>query len=141
MTRTALPPARSVLVTGSSGLIGRRVVADLGAGTGEVETVVALDRLDVAPADRLPGVHYATGDVRDPDLGDLMAEQAVDTVVHLAAVVTPGGDSTRELEYSIDVGGTENVLACARRAGVSQLVYTSSGAAYGYHADNPRWLS
>ena len=125
MTRTELPPARSVLVTGSSGLIGRQVVARLGAEGDEVETVVALDRRTVAATDRLPGVHYATGDVRDPDLADLLVEHGVDTVVHLAAVVTPGGDSTRELEYSIDVDGTENVLACARRAGATQLVCRS----------------
>jgi len=58
-------------------------------------------------------------------------------VVHLAAVVTPGPDSTREREYEIDVLGTRNVAQACLDAGVSQLVYTSSGAAYGYHADNP----
>jgi UDP-glucose 4-epimerase len=29
------------------------------------------------------------------------------------------------------------VLDCALRAGVAHVIYTSSGAAYGYHADNP----
>jgi UDP-glucose 4-epimerase len=75
--------------------------------------------------------------VRDPGLEHILRKYAVDTIVHLAAIVTPGPDSTREFEYSIDVGGTENVLACAVACGVRQIVYTSSGAAYGYHADNP----
>ncbi|NIR41945.1 MAG: epimerase, partial [Actinobacteria bacterium] len=47
--------------------------------------------------------------VRDPALEGVLRDHAVDTVVHLAAIVTPGPDSSRELEYSIDVLGTENV--------------------------------
>jgi UDP-glucose 4-epimerase len=38
------------------------------------------------------------------------------------------------------VVGTENVLHACRAAGVRKIIYTSSGAAYGYHADNPDWL-
>jgi len=136
-----LAPAHSVLVTGASGLIGRQVIARLAAEPGTIQTSVARDLREVAERDRLPGVEYASGDIRDPALEKTLRIHEVDTVVHLAAVVTPGKDSTRELEHSIDVLGTENVLGCSLAAGVRQLVYTSSGAAYGYHADNPRPLS
>ena len=51
------------------------------------------------------------------------------------------GLSRREFEYSVDVLGTENVLQACRAAGVRKIVVSSSGAAYGYHADNPEWLS
>lgn len=37
--------------------------------------------------------------------------------------------------------GTEHVLEGCVEAGASKLIYSSSGAAYGYHADNPAWLS
>jgi UDP-glucose 4-epimerase len=134
------PSPRSVLVTGAGGLIGSQVVALL-AETAEIETVVALD-LRVTPADRrVDGVDHRQGDIRDPGLADILLDHDIDTIVHLAAVVTPGPDSTRELEHSIDVLGTENVLACADRTGVTHFVYTSSGAAYGYHADNPTLLT
>lgn len=129
---TAVPP-RGVLVTGACGLVGSQVVEQL-AGTARV---IALDLREPAPERRIDGVHYIEGDIRDPGLSALLSEHAVDTVVHLAAVVTPGSDSSRELEYSIDVVGTSNVLEACVAAGVKQLVYTSSGAAYGYHADNP----
>jgi UDP-glucose 4-epimerase len=86
---------------------------------------------------RLAGVHYAEADVRDPGLAALLRSHGADTVVHLAAIVSPGPDSTRELEYSIDVEGSRNVLRAALETGVRHLLYTSSGAAYGYHADNP----
>ena len=41
----------------------------------------------------------------------------------------------------MDVLGTRNVLEACVAAGVRQIIVTSSGAAYGYHADNPEWLS
>jgi UDP-glucose 4-epimerase len=62
-------------------------------------------------------------------------------VVHLASIVTPGKGSSREFEYSVDVEGTRNLLeACVRNA-VRRVIVSSSGAAYGYHADNPPWLT
>jgi UDP-glucose 4-epimerase len=133
-------PARSVLVTGASGAIGRRLVADLAGDPGPIGKIVALDVRPPAPEERHAGVHYVTADIRGHEPSKVIAEHAVDTVVHLAAVVTPGRDSTRELLFAIDVLGTENVLSACLAHGVRKLVVTSSGAAYGYHPDNPERL-
>lgn len=134
--RPASPP-RSVLVTGASGLVGRRLLERLCAEPGTIETLVAVDV--AAPPRRTwrPRVLYETADVRDPALAELLERHGTDTVVHLAAVVTPRRRSSRQREYEIDVDGTRNVVAACLTAGVHQLVYLSSGAAYGYHADNP----
>jgi UDP-glucose 4-epimerase len=127
---------RSVAITGASGLVGRQVVARL-ASDPAVDTVVALDLREPDASDRLSGVRYETADIRNAGMAEIFRRHGVDSVVHLAAVVTPGPDSTRELEFSIDVLGTRNVANACLEAGVGQIVYTSSGAAYGYHADNP----
>ncbi len=79
--------------------------------------------------------------MRSPGLAPLLAARSIESVVHLAAIVTPGARSNRELEYAVDVLGTQNVLEACVAAGVRQIIVTSSGAAYGYHADNPEWLS
>jgi UDP-glucose 4-epimerase len=129
--------ARSVLVTGASGLVGRQVVGKLAGGPGAPETLVAADLHLPPPAQLLEGVRYVAADVRDPALAKLLEEHGVDTVVHLAAIVTPGAGSSRALEYEIDVLGTRNVVDACLQTGVGQLVYTSSGAAYGFHASNP----
>jgi UDP-glucose 4-epimerase len=70
-------------------------------------------------------------------LGKLFEEHRVDTVVHLAAIVTPGPGGSRMLEYAVDVLGTRNVVQACLHSGVGQFIYTSSGAAYGFHANNP----
>jgi len=128
-----------VAVTGASGLVGRQVVARLAAEEA-IATVLALDLRELGAAERVEGVVYETGDIGDPELEKLFEAHGIDTVVHLAAVVTPGQESTREREYAIDVLGTENVARACVAAGVARLVYTSSGAAYGYHADSPALL-
>lgn len=133
----------SVLVTGASGYLGSQVVAGLAERreSGRMASVVALDVREVPPERRLPGVVYATADIRAPGLEALLRQHAVDTVVHLASIVTPGKRSDRAFEYSVDVGGTQRVLDACVAARVGHLIVSSSGAAYGYHADNAPWLS
>ena len=131
-----------VLVTGGGGYLGSQVIASLAhslAGDG-AECVVSLDVRELPAERRLPGVVYAVADIRDPGLADLLREHRIDTVVHLAAIVTPGRKTDREFEYQVDVEGTRNVLQACVASGAQHVVISSSGAAYGYHADNPPWL-
>lgn len=130
--------ASSVLVTGASGYLGSQAVAAL-AQSDNAQQVVAHDVRP--PADRLAGVEYVLGDVRAEELADVMAAHGIDTVVHLASIVTPGPGSRRQFEYDVDVNGTRNVLHACVRNGVRRIIVSSSGAAYGYHDDNPAWLT
>lgn len=133
-------PYRSVLVTGAGGYIGRQLVAALAADPRQLTTIVATDLRPVPEDQQLKGIDYVAADICSPELSQAFKKYKVDVIVHLAAVVTPGAKSDRELEYKVDVLGTENVLKAAVAAGVEKIIYTSSGAAYGYHADNPEWL-
>lgn len=134
------PRARRVLVTGAAGFLGQGLIAQL-ARQGDCESVIAVDVREVPDAQRLSGITYLTQDVRDPALANTVAEHRIDTVVHLAAIVTPGKNTNRTFEYSVDVEGTRNVLRACVGHGVQHIVVSSSGAAYGYHADNPAWLT
>jgi UDP-glucose 4-epimerase len=132
------------LITGGAGYLGSTLVASLARRRGEAADpacIVATDVREVAADRRLPGIEYAVFDVREAGLAAILRENAIDTVVHLAAIVTPGPKSSRELEYAVDVTGTRNVLEACVASGVQRFVVTSSGAAYGYHADNPEWLT
>jgi len=133
-----------VLVTGAAGYLGGNVIAALAARAardGDPACLVATDVRAVPDTQRHAGVEYLEIDVREAGLAEVLVRHGIGTVVHLAAIVTPGPASNRELEYSVDVIGTRNVLEACVAAGVRRVVVTSSGAAYGYHADNPAWLT
>lgn len=132
--------SRSILITGAGGYIGRQLVAWLARDVSRFDRIVATDVRLPAPEARAPGIVFVEADVRDPRLADLLREHAIDTVVHLAAIVTPVAGMPPDFEYSVDVLGTRNVLECCVAAGVRKFLYTSSGAAYGYYEDNPPLL-
>ncbi|MES1928123.1 RmlD substrate binding domain superfamily protein [Salinisphaera dokdonensis CL-ES53] len=119
-----------ILITGAAGYIGRQLAQRLAAD----HDVVGLDIR--VPAD--PPCPIIECDIRDAQLATICRERGITQIVHLAAVLEDSGDRARD--YDIDVNGTRNVLEACVSAGVRQLIVTSSGAAYGYHADNPAWL-
>ncbi|WP_258806716.1 SDR family oxidoreductase [Pseudidiomarina sp. CB1] len=121
-----------VLITGSEGYLGQALVRKLVSSC----TVVGVDlRRHSAPVD---GYTFVEMDIRATELRELMLREEISHVVHLASVMQ--ASPNRERDYDIDVNGTRNVLRACTDAGVSHLTVTSSGAAYGYHADNPAWL-
>jgi len=135
-TDTPTPAGRRVLITGANGYVGRLVTEALAKNDAGVEAVIATD-IRPTPSHRyVAGVDHRVLDIRSDQLATTLADQRIDTVVHLAAVVTPPPGDTRQLQYDVDVNGTRNVLQACVDAGVTRFVYTSSGAAYGYHADN-----
>ncbi|SDZ76679.1 SDR family oxidoreductase [Microbulbifer marinus] len=118
-----------VLITGAAGYVGHQ----LGELLAREMSVVGVD-IRSRPA-TFP---IFTLDICDPALGELLRAESITHVVHLASVMAAGRD--REAEYRIDVEGTENVLKACIYAGVKHITVTSSGAAYGYYPDNPKWL-
>jgi UDP-glucose 4-epimerase len=130
----------SVLVTGSDGYLGRQLMEALAREKQRFEKIVAMDVRDTSEQGRQAGIEYLRMDIRSPELGNILGQYHIDNVVHLASIVTPGKKPDREFEYSVDVLGTQNVLEACINASVNKLIVTSSGAAYGYHPDNPAWL-
>lgn len=119
-----------IAVTGSSGNLGRAVLERLLA-LPEVDEVVALDR---APATLTHArLRSVVADVRDPGIGEHLRGCAA--VMHLAFVVESGSRDAATVD-AINLGGTKNVVRAALAARVEQVVYASSIACYGFHADN-----
>lgn len=118
-----------ILVSGAAGMVGRALLGELAD-----REVVATD----LRAEGIPeGVRFERMDVTSGDPARVIAALRPEVVVHLASIVTPPPGMGREAAFAVDVTGTRNVLDACLRNGVRRLVVTSSGAAYGYHADNP----
>jgi dihydroflavonol-4-reductase len=111
-----------ILVTGATGHIGNVLVRDLLA-LGEKVRALVLPGEDLRSLEGLK-LEVAVGDILDP-LSLEIALEDVDLVFHLAGIITimPGENA---LVQRVNVEGTRNVLAVAKRMGVRRLVYTSS---------------
>ncbi len=123
-----------ILVTGGTGFLGRRTVAELVARGHAVRLLV---RAGSSRERFAPGVEFATGDVTDR--GSLVAAASgsggCDAILHAAALVkilAPAEQFDR-----INVGGLSNVLAAARATGVSRITYVSSFIALGPTENGP----
>lgn len=131
---------RTVLITGAGGYLGGETLRYIAEHDVTIGRLVAMDLRTPAIEDQLDGVEYIAGDIRDEKLTEIMAPYRFDAAVHLVSVVSPGKKDDREFLHSVDVGGTENLIRACLETGVEQLILTSSGAAYGYYADNPEPL-
>lgn len=130
---------RRVLVTGASGFLGSTLMDRL-ARTPDCEAL-GLDVRQPRVPWEAPHVRFAQVDLRDASALDaLVASFRPTAVVHLASIVEPPPGMTRAEMRAIDVGGTESVLRCCLAYEVRHLTVTTSGAAYGYHPDNPPWI-
>jgi len=113
-----------VVVTGGSGQLGtvllRRLLRD--------RTVKQIISIDLRPP-ALPGhkLKYVRADVRDSDIGQHFT--GCDALFHLAFVVTHY--LPRPEVDSINIEGSKNIFRAAAAAGLKQVIYSSSIAAYG----------
>jgi len=119
-----------VLVTGATGALGPRVVAELCLAGYAVRTL----SLAASSSELLP----ETVDIR---LGDITNKAAVyaamdgiDMIVHMAALLhifNPSPDLRPKYEQ-VNVGGTANVVEAAIQTGVKRIVFFSTIAVYGH---------
>jgi len=117
------------LITGGSGYFGSLLRDRL------VEQGHAVRVLDLTDADdRPPEVEFVGGDIRDLD-ATRAACAGIEVVYHNVAQVPLAKD--RQLFWSVNYDGTENVLKAVRHAGVRKVVHTSSSAVFGIPPRNP----
>jgi dihydroflavonol-4-reductase len=114
----------TTLVTGAAGFLGSHVTRQLVARGDEVRVLMRVSSTNRAIADL--SLEYVTGDLRDPASLD-RAMKGVKRVFHVAADYRLWAKRSQDI-YDSNVGGTKNLLEAARRAGVEQLIYTSTVA-------------
>jgi len=132
MTNTGL----TVAVTGPTGDLGLGIVDALERSRA-VKRIVGMARRPFDPAERgWRKTEYRRGDVTDAQsVRDLV--KGTHVVVHLAFAILDAGDKSHEL----NVEGSRRVFEEAAKAGTERICYASSVAAYGFHDDNPDWLT
>lgn len=124
-----MPEARRILVTGATGFIGRRLVAQLATRGRPVRA--ATRRADAALA---AGVEEVRVGELDAATDWSAALRDVDAVVHLAGLahVVDASDAQSLARYrEINALGTAQLARAAAAAGVRRFVFMSSARAHG----------
>ncbi|MEU5191889.1 UDP-glucose 4-epimerase GalE [Streptomyces klenkii] len=125
--------SRKCLVTGGAGYVGSVVAAHLLAAG---HTVTVLDDLSTGHRAAVPeGAAFIHGRVQD---AGQWLDSSYDAVLHFAAF-SQVGQSVADPEpyWRNNVGGTADLLAAMRDAGVRTLVFSSTAATYGEPAAVP----
>ena len=120
------------LITGATGEIGQGLIRYL-ASQSDTPAIIALD-LKPLDADLLPLVaESVVGDILDTNmLDDLQARYSIDTIYHLAALLSTTSEKYPELAHQVNVQGTVNLLQMANKEDHTvKFIYPSSIAVYG----------
>ena len=126
----------TVAVTGPTGDLGLGIVDALERSRA-VKRVLGMARRPFDPEERgWRKTEYRRGDVTDAaSVRGLVKDAHV--VVHLAFAVLDASSATRDL----NIEGSRRVFEESVKAGAERICYASSVAAYGFHDDNPDWLT
>jgi nucleoside-diphosphate-sugar epimerase len=126
----------TVTVTGPTGDLGIALVSALDRSR-RVKKIVGMARRPFDPrAQGWKKVEYRQGDVQDR-AGVRDAVKGADAVVHLAFAIIGAGKQS----HAINVEGSRVVFEESIAAGAERICYASSVAAYGFHSENPKWLT
>jgi UDP-glucose 4-epimerase len=133
-----------ILVTGGAGYIGSHTCVELMAAGYDI---VVLDNLANSRAPVLERIariagrpaEFVEGDIRDASLlQSLFGQHAFEAVIHFAGLKAVGESVARpELYYDNNVSGTVTLVQAMMRAGVKQLVFSSSATVYGESGQPP----
>ena len=122
--------ASRILVTGSAGQIGAELVPYLRQRFGNDRVVAAIHKATGAALLRAGPVEVA--DVSSAEaLAKLVKEYAVDTIYHLAALLSATGENNPQLAWQVNMDGLRNVLEVARTNGVPKVFWPSSIGVFG----------
>jgi nucleoside-diphosphate-sugar epimerase len=119
------------LVTGANGQIGSELTRALCDRHG-TDAVVGFDLQAPASSNGRPSSErFIVGDVRNRDaLADAVTAHDVDTVYHLASLLSATGEQQPDRAWDVNLGGLKNVLDLARNHHLS-VFWPSSIAVFG----------
>lgn len=126
-----MPAGQRMLVTGAVGQVAQTLVPHLRARFG-ADNVIAAGHATAAPDALRQGGPFIRLDVTDAQaVRKAIKELKVDTIYHLAALLSATGEQDPERAWAVNVDGLKYVLDASREAGVKRIFWPSSIAVFG----------
>jgi nucleoside-diphosphate-sugar epimerase len=120
-----------ILVTGAAGQIGSELTLALRAKYGP-ENVVASDiRADAGAGLRDSGPFERLDVLESSAITRVIKKQAVDTIYHMAALLSAVGEKRPQLAWNVNLNGTFRILEAARENNLARVFCPSSIAVFG----------
>ena len=124
----------TIILTGGAGRLGCLTAKQL-TERGHRVKAFDLPHVNWSHLEALPGTTIYRGDITDPESVE-KACRGVEAVVHLAAVLPPVSEASRELTQRVNVQGTLNILEASPPG--APIVFASSISTYGVtHRETP----
>ncbi len=119
---------KRILITGATGQLGTELTPALRRQYG-AEQVVALGHKKQPDEQFCSGGPYVACDVRDKTkLEEIVRQFKIDTIYHLAALLSATAEKEPQLAWALNIGGLLNVLEIARSHGCAVFQPSSIGA-------------
>lgn len=117
-----------ILITGADGLLGSNLVRELDKRGHSLRALVQEGRQSITLQDL--NIDFVTGDLLDPASLD-RASEGIDAIYHVAAH-TGIWPSRQEIVNRVNIEGTKNMLALAKRIGVKKMVYVGTANTFSF---------
>ena len=125
------PDVPRILVTGACGQIGSELTMALRERYGSENVVAAGHKTKPSPALRDSGPFVFIDVVRREDIEEVVEEHSIDTIYHMAAILSAIGEENPQRAWSVNVNGLYSILEVTRESGVSRVFCPSSIAVFG----------
>jgi UDP-glucose 4-epimerase len=119
----------NILITGGAGFVGKNFINKFG---NKFNKIIVFDNLSINNQKiSAQNLKFIKGDIRNTkEL--LKIKEKIDVIVHLAALVSVQKcEEDKNICYSNNVLGTENIFNFAKERKIQKIVYASSAAVYG----------
>lgn len=124
-------PSKRILVTGAVGQIGSELTLALRERYGADNVVATGRKTPPSPALRDSGPFYFINVNDRESVLDVVRRHSIDTIFHMAAILSAAGEKNPALCWDVNVNGLYNILEIARELKMARVVVPSSIAAFG----------